>query len=299
MVHASPLENISINLNMLIHLYVSDDAMSDSIDEIEIRKAVKDRYSRLAGKKSCCCGGEYASSIGYTQDEMSVLPEEALEVSAGCGNPAAIAGLKPGETVLDLGSGGGIDVFLSARMVGPSGKAIGIDATPEMIWKARKAAKRMGMENVEFRLGEIECMPVESGTIDVVISNCVINLSPDKGKVFREAFRALKPGGRLAVSDMVLTEELDAGESDKLRSWSSCIGGAIPLQEYIKKMEEAGFTDIHVESKHVYTFEELAYMLSEPSGCGCGAPMPSSLGQGSGLSKVASVRITAIKSKRE
>ncbi|MDI6897851.1 arsenite methyltransferase [Methanocella conradii] len=269
--------------------------MSDSIDEIEIRKAVKDRYSKLANTKSCCGGGEYASRIGYTKEEVSVLPGEVLEVSAGCGNPTAIAGLKAGETVLDLGSGGGIDVFLSARMVGPEGKAIGIDATPEMVWKARKAAKEMGMANVEFRLGEIECMPVESNTIDVVISNCVINLSPDKGKVFREAFRVLKPGGRIAVSDMVLAEEPSADEREKLRLWTSCIGGAIPLQEYIEKMTEAGFTDINIESKHVYTIEELAYMLSEPSGCGCGAPMPVVPVSDGGLSKVASVRITAIK----
>ncbi|WP_254591203.1 arsenite methyltransferase [Methanocella conradii] len=280
---------------MLMHLYVGGDAMSDSIDEIEIRKAVKDRYSKLANMKSCCGRGEYASRIGYTKEEISMLPGEALEVSAGCGNPTAIAGLKPGETVLDLGSGGGIDVFLSARMVGPEGKAIGIDATPEMVWKARKAAKEMGIANVEFRLGEIECMPVESNTIDVVISNCVINLSPDKGKVFREAFRVLKPGGRIAVSDMVLTQELSADEREKLRFWASCIGGAIPLQEYIEKMTEAGFTDINIESKHVYTIEELAYMLGEPSGCGCGAPMPVGLGSDGELSKVASVRITAIK----
>ncbi len=275
--------------------------MSDNIDELSIRKAVKERYSELAkGGSPCCSGNDYTEYIGYSLEETSKLPDEVVEVSAGCGNPTAMAGLEPGQTVLDLGSGGGIDVFLSAQAVGPKGKAIGVDATPEMIWRARKAAKEINATNVEFRLGEIECMPVESGTVDVVISNCVINLSPDKDKVFAEAFRVLKPGGKLAVSDMVLTGELEAGELDRLKAWASCIGGAIALDGYVGKMKAAGFKDVRVESKHVYTREELASMVSEPSGCGCDCGSPRVVGleevaDSKALSKVATVKISARK----
>jgi len=272
--------------------------MSDKIDELSVRKAVKERYSVLAkGGSPCCSGDDYRQFIGYSDEEVSKLPEDVVGVSAGCGNPTAIAGLKPGQTVLDLGSGGGIDVFLSAQAVGPEGKAIGVDATPEMVWRARKAAKEMGVANVEFRLGEIECMPVESGTVDVIVSNCVINLSPDKGKVFAEAFRVLRAGGKLAVSDMVLTEEVDADDREKLKSWASCVGGAITLDEYTGKMESAGFQDVIVESNHTYTTEELAYMMSEPSGCGCGCDLGGlkDLAGNKALSKVATVRITARK----
>lgn len=274
--------------------------MSNNIDELTIRKAVKDRYSELATAESSCCGGKnYTSYIGYSNETVAKLPEEVVEVSAGCGNPTALADLKPGQTVLDLGSGGGIDVFLSAQAVGPKGKAIGVDATPEMVWRARKAAKEMNAANVEFRLGEIECMPVESNTVDAIISNCVINLSPDKGKVFGEAFRVLKPGGKLAVSDMVLTGDVDADDREKLRSWASCVGGAISLDEYVGKMKAAGFKDIKIESKHVYTIEELAYMVSEPSGCGCGCGSDikglKDLASNKAISKVASVKISARK----
>jgi arsenite methyltransferase len=273
--------------------------MSNNIDELSVRKAVKERYSGLATGAGSCCGGgkDYTSHIGYSKEAVSKLPEGVAEVSAGCGNPTAIADLKPGQTVLDLGSGGGIDVFLSAQAVGPEGKAIGVDATPEMIWRARKAAKEMGVGNVEFRLGEIECMPVESGTVDVIISNCVINLSPDKDKVFAEAFRVLKPGGKLAVSDMVLTGDLEADELERFRTWASCIGGAIALDEYAGKMKTAGFKDVKVESKHTYSREELVYMVSEPSGCGCGSDISGmkDLADNKALSKVASVKISARK----
>ncbi len=270
--------------------------MSSNIDELSVRKAVKERYSGLATSGSS--GKDYASQIGYSSEAVEKLPDEVLEVSAGCGNPTAIAGLKPGQTVLDLGSGGGIDVFLAAQAVGPEGKAIGVDATPEMIWRARKAAKEMKAANVEFRLGEIECMPVESNSVDVVISNCVINLSPDKEKAFREAFRVLKPGGKLAVSDMVLTEDVNADEQEMFKSWASCIGGAIPLDEYIGKMKAAGFKDVTIASKHTYTSEELAMMLGDASccgsGCGCGTGITTLTG-GEALSKVATVKITARK----
>jgi SAM-dependent methyltransferase len=274
--------------------------MSNNIDELSIRKAVKDRYSELTTAEGSCCGGkDYTSYIGYSKETVSELPEEVIEVSAGCGNPTAIAGLKPGQTVLDLGSGGGIDVFLAAQAVGPKGKAIGVDATPEMVWRARKAAKEMDAKNVEFRLGEIECMPVESNTVDVIISNCVINLSPDKDRVFDEAFRVLKPGGKLAISDMVLTGDLEADELERFRTWASCVGGAIALDGYTGKMKAAGFKDVKVESKHTCTREELTYMVSEPSGCGCGCGSDvkglKDLAGNKAISKVASVKISARK----
>ncbi len=235
---------------------------------------MKERYSELANTESSCCGSrkQNTSKIGYSKEEIANLPDDVVGVSAGCGNPTAIAGLKEGQTVLDLGSGGGIDVFISAQAVGATGKAIGVDATPEMVWRARKAARDMNATNVEFRLGEIECMPVESETVDVTISNCVINLSPDKDKVFGEIFRVLKPGGIVAVSDMVTTEDLACDEREMLRTWAGCIGGAISLDEYVKKLTAAGFLDVKVESKYVYTPDEMAKMGSKSSGCGCSAP---------------------------
>ena len=185
------------------------------------------------------------------------LPSEAVAVSAGCGNPTAIASLKPGMTVVDLGSGGGIDCFLSAKKVGERGKVIGIDATPEMIYRARKTAEENGYENVEFRLGEIEHMPLERNTADVIISNCVINLSPDKEQVFRDAFRVLRPGGKLAVSDMVLLKDLPDFVRNDLGTWSKCVSGAIKEDEYIGAMKKAGFEKIKVEERVVYTHDQL------------------------------------------
>ncbi|WP_369423869.1 arsenite methyltransferase [Methanooceanicella nereidis] len=265
---------------------------------MSVRKVVKEKYSKLASteRQDCECGKEYVSKIGYSSETMSGLPAEVLSVSAGCGNPTAIADLKKGQTVLDLGSGGGIDVFIAAREVGPAGKAIGVDATPEMIWRARKSAKTIGVENAEFRLGEIECMPVESGSIDVAISNCVINLSPDKDRVFKEVFRVLKPGGKLAVSDMVLTRDVSQDEREKLKTWASCIGGAIKLEDYLEKMKAAGFVGVKVESEHVYGFDELYYLLcSDSCGCGCGSDDVGQLAGMTGKSNVATVKIVAFK----
>ena len=227
----------------------------------DVREAVKENYAKLALTETSCCGPAQGQSCGcssiYPQAEIVSLPSEAVAVSAGCGNPTAIASLKPGMTVVDLGSGGGIDCFLSAKKVGERGKVIGIDATPEMIYRARKTAEENGYENVEFRLGEIEHMPLERNTADVIISNCVINLSPDKEQVFRDAFRVLRPGGKLAVSDMVLLKDLPDFVRNDLGTWSKCVSGAIKEDEYIGAMKKAGFEKIKVEERVVYTHDQL------------------------------------------
>jgi len=220
----------------------------------DVRSAVRERYAqtaRQAAKAGCGCGCGGASQseqLGYERSELDAIPAEA-DLGLGCGNPTALAGLQPGETVVDLGSGGGIDCFLAARRVGPGGRVIGVDMTPEMIDRARTAARRGGYQNVEFRLGEIENLPVADGTVDAVISNCVINLSPDKGRVFREAFRALKPGGRLLVSDIVLAGELPAQVRENMELWAGCLAGAIAEAEYLRLIREAGFGQGSVVSR--------------------------------------------------
>lgn len=227
----------------------------------EVRKAVRENYTKLALTESSCCGSSQDTMCGcstlYPNAEIISLPSEAVAVSAGCGNPTAIANLKPGMTVVDLGSGGGIDCFLSAKKVGESGRVIGIDATPEMIYRARKTAAENNYNNVEFRLGEIEHMPLEKDTADVIISNCVINLSPEKEQVFRDAFRVLKPGGKLAVSDIVLLKDLPETILEDIGTWSKCVGGAVKESEYIGAMEKAGFEKIKVEERVVYAHEQL------------------------------------------
>lgn len=192
----------------------------------------------------------------YSPEELDEIPQIVKASSCSCGNPVALASLRPGQVVVDLGSGAGMDVFLAARRVAPGGKAIGIDATPEMIWKARRTAEELRIENAEFRLGEIEYMPVKSESVDVVISNCVINLSPSKGRVFREAFRILRPGGKLAVSDRVLIEELPDEIRDDRELWASCVSGALPEEEYLSLIREAGFIGVKVEDRRTYTREE-------------------------------------------
>jgi len=233
----------------------------------EVRKAVREHYSKLALTETPCCTPSAGSTCGcnaiYPQAEIVSLPSEAIAVSAGCGNPTAIASLKPGMVVVDLGSGGGIDVFLSAKKVGDSGKVIGVDATPEMIYRARETARKNGYKNVEFRLGEIEHIPLEREIADVVISNCVINLSPDKNQVFRDAFRVLKPGGKLAVSDIVLLKDIPENIRSDLGSWSVCVSGAVSEQEYIGGIKKAGFEKIKVEERVVYTHEQLADYLKD------------------------------------
>ena len=231
----------------------------------EIRESVRRRYASLARQRSerdsgtppsCCPSGStelsdrFLAASGreaYSADELAGIPEDARDFSLGCGNPTAVAGLAPGETVLDLGSGGGLDCFLAARAVGPAGRIIGLDMTPEMVELARGNARKAGLDNVEFRLGNMERMPVESGSVDVILSNCVINLSPDKDAVFREAWRVLKPGGRLCVSDIVTLQQLPDAVRADMALWESCVAGALHPDEYLAKLEAAGFEDAAVQ----------------------------------------------------
>jgi len=229
----------------------------------EVRQHVRNRYKQIAiqdvSNTSCCspstsssscCGevNEVSSKLGYSDEELSIVPEGS-NLGLGCGNPQAIASIKEGETVLDLGSGAGLDCFLAAKQVGDTGKVIGVDMTPEMISRARNNAAKNGHSNVEFRLGEIEFLPIQSEGIDVIISNCVINLSPDKQQVFHEAFRVLKSGGRLAVSDIVTTTELPAEMKSDLDSLASCISGASSIEEVGEMLRKSGFVNISVEPK--------------------------------------------------
>jgi SAM-dependent methyltransferase len=238
----------------------------------EIKRHVRKRYAEVArrsdeginlscaGESSACCTSsccentesDYSQSIGYTEEEVSGLPDSVLNACAGCGNPTAIAELKEGEVVLDLGSGGGIDVFLAAKKVSTTGKAIGVDMTEEMIELALKNAKKVGHENIDFRLGEIENLPVEDESVDVIISNCVINLSPDQDKVFSEAYRVLKPGGRLMLSDIVLEDELPQDIREDPDAWADCIAGAIDEKVYLDKIRTKGFIDVQLRSKKPY-----------------------------------------------
>jgi SAM-dependent methyltransferase len=237
--------------------------MGKEMENDHIRLAVRENYSKVAVSNdagcgctttSCCGSPEDATltkishALGYSTEETTAVPEGA-NMGLGCGNPQAIASLKPDETVLDLGSGGGFDSFLASRAVGDHGKVIGVDMTSEMISKSRRNAEKGGFANVEFRLGEIEHLPVADATVDVIISNCVINLSPEKDLVFRESFRVLKPGGRLAISDIVATAELPAEVKKDMALYSSCISGASMVGELVNMMRSAGFEDIHIQPK--------------------------------------------------
>jgi len=238
--------------------------------EEDVRRAVRERYSKLATQSTSCCGPSSDATCGcgtlYPNAEILSLPQDAISVSAGCGNPTAIADLKQGMTVVDLGSGGGIDVFLAAKKVGSKGRVYGIDATPEMIHRARTTAKENGYENVEFRLGEIEHMPLDSNVADVVISNCVINLAPDKSRVFEEAFRVLKPGGKLAVSDIVLVKDLPDEIRMNLKAWTECVSGAISEEEYLGAIKRAGFEKVKIEDRVIYTHDNLVSYLGDSMG---------------------------------
>jgi len=233
------------------------------MEKKKIKEVVKDRYAQIAkqDQQSCCsscaCGASsllQAEVIGYSIEELEHIPEESA-MGLGCGNPTAIAELKAGEVVLDLGSGAGVDVFLAANKVGPPGRVIGVDMTEEMVEKAKGIARDHDYHNVEFRLGEIENLPVEDESVDAIISNCVINLSPDKSKAFREAYRILKPEGRLTVSDIVSEENVPSAIRNNLDAWAGCIGGALQQQEYLKKMKKAGFENVQVLSSKEFYIE--------------------------------------------
>jgi len=235
---------------------------------MNIQDTIKAKYGDVAttaargAKASCCCGDDTScnpvTSDLYSNGEVSALPLEAVLASQGCGNPTALAELKPGEIVLDLGSGGGIDVLLSARRVGPAGKAYGLDMTDEMLALARENQRRAGVENVEFLRGEIENIPLPDGSVDVVISNCVINLSADKRRVLAETFRVLKPGGRFAVSDIVRRRALPESVLRDAEMWAGCVSGALEENEYRGLLAEAGFREVGVEPTRIYhTDDEL------------------------------------------
>ncbi len=235
----------------------------------DIRTAVRERYGDIAEKfqpgqqadcgcgptDSACCGPDEVVQLDsianlYEDSDAFDLPSEVTDLSLGCGDPVTLASLEEGQTVLDLGSGGGIDCFLAAKKVGPTGKVIGVDMTSAMIERARANKEKLGAENVEFRLGEIEHLPVADDTVDVIISNCVINLSPDKPQVFREAYRSLKPGGRLAVSDIVTDGPLPDAIKNSMSAWAGCIAGALDVKEYIAAIQDAGFTDVDVTASY-------------------------------------------------
>lgn len=225
----------------------------------EIKKFVKGRYGEIASQRDSCCPSccspadlaQQAKSMGYSEAEIRSLPQGAV-MGLGCGNPTALAELKEGETVLDLGSGGGLDAFLASQRVGEKGRVVGVDMTTEMIEKAKENASRGHYENVEFRLGEIENLPVEDNSVDVIISNCVINLSPDKLATYKEAFRVLRPGGRILISDLVTEGELPEDIRRSFAAWAECIAGALEKQEYLHTIKRAGFREVAVVAEHAY-----------------------------------------------
>lgn len=243
--------------------YVTEQNKGESKNVEDVKKEVRDAYGRVVESsnqnKSCgngrsCCGvsakpdPSYSQELGYTKEELESVPEGS-NMGLGCGNPQVIASLKPGEFVLDLGAGGGFDVFLAARKVGPNGKVYGVDMTPEMLNTARANAVRGGYKNVEFLLGEIEHLPLPNNTVDVIISNCVINLSTHKEQVFKESFRVLKNGGRLAISDMVAYKALPSAMVNDKELYCNCISGAIPISDLKRILSDAGFTDIVIETQ--------------------------------------------------
>ena len=233
----------------------------------DVKKAVRDRYAghaRSAGARaggcgcgttSCCGSADLSTLVGYSPEQLAEVPQSA-DLGLGCGNPTALASLREGETVLDLGSGGGIDCFIAARRVGPTGSVIGVDMTAEMIDLARRNAGEGGYGNVEFRLGEIEELPVADSAVDVIVSNCVINLVPDKARAFREAYRVLVPGGRLEVSDVVTLGEVPASIRDSIDAYAACLGGASLKQRYLADLAAAGFADIRVVEERAYAGED-------------------------------------------
>lgn len=242
------------------------------MQEKQIKKKVREGYAKIAKQETPCCGSievccgtattpeEISKTIGYTDEQLRSVPDGA-NLGLGCGNPTALASLQPGEIVLDLGSGAGFDCFLAANKVGPTGRVIGVDMTPEMLKKAKENAKKAGYTNVEFRRGEIEKLPVEDASVDVVISNCVINLSPDKKKVFEETFRVLKSGGRLSVSDIVLLKDLPEKIMNSVEAYVGCISGAILKDRYLQLLKDTGFIDVIVTDESSY---QLDVVINKP-----------------------------------
>jgi SAM-dependent methyltransferase len=271
--------------------------------EDEARKAVREGYGKIAkqGSACCasgtsCCGGSVAQDIskalGYSEEDLKSVPEGA-NLGLGCGNPVALASLKKGETVLDLGSGAGFDCFLVADRVGKKGKVIGVDMTPEMLERARGNARKGNYENVEFRLGEIENLPVADSSVDAVISNCVINLSPDKKRVFKEAFRALKPGGRLMVSDIVLLKELPEVLKNSVQAYVGCLAGATMKDEYLKTIKAAGFQKVKIVEETSFPID---YMANDPTAIAILKDANLSLDKvKESLSSVLSIKVSGVK----
>jgi len=235
------------------------------MQEKDIKEVVRDRYAQIARQDrencGCCdCGGSplsQAQAIGYSSEDLASVPEEAV-MGLGCGSPVAVADLKTGEVVLDLGSGAGVDVFLAADRVGPNGRVIGVDMTEQMVHRAEEIAGTHGYLNVEFRRGEMERLPIDDESVDVILSNCVINLSPDKAGVFREAYRVLKPGGRLVISDIVSENPLPAEMKNDPDAWACCIGGALEQQEYLDTIRKAGLGDVEVISCREFFIDNTA-----------------------------------------
>ena len=232
--------------------------MNNTLEQDQVRRQVQERYGAIAQKSGSCCGsngddgvlecGTDAERLGYSPDDVVSVPEGS-EMGLGCGNPTALASIKPGETILDLGSGGGFDCFLSAKQTGPTGRVIGVDMTSDMVSKARANAVKGGYTNVEFRLGEIENLPAADNTADLIISNCVINLSPDKPRVYRETFRVLKPGGRIAVSDIVALQPIPEWLIADFAAYTGCVAGAASISELKTMLTAAGFEQIRIETK--------------------------------------------------
>jgi arsenite methyltransferase len=270
------------NINLIMNLNKESIRM-----EKDIKQNVREAYGKIARERgsccgpsssrsstsSSCCGGTQAAEsasklVGYTDDELKAIPEGA-DLGLGCGNPVSLASLKEGETVLDLGSGPGMDCFLAASRVGKTGRVIGVDMTPDMLDKARRNAAKGDYSNVEFRLGEIENLPVADNSVDVVISNCVINLCPDKSRVFGEIYRVLRPGGRLMVSDIVLNKELPESLKNSVEAYACCIGGAALKSDYLKVIKAAGFQDINVVGENTSYIQPGDFQNEEEPGCNC------------------------------
>ena len=255
-------------------------------DATILKEQIQERYgsiaeSQVVGEAASCCGPSASSGCGptassccgsndtglaqklYEGAELTDLPETVTNVSLGCGNPTAIASLKPGETVLDLGSGGGIDCFIAAKAVGPEGHVIGVDMTDSMLALAKENKAKLGLTNVEFRKGEIEALPVDDNTVDIIISNCVINLSTDKDAVFREAYRVLKPGGRFTVSDIVTEGHIPEALMDNIAAWAGCISGALNQDDYLNRLRQVGFAEAKIESSVSYGIEAIEELDAE------------------------------------